>query len=78
MQISQFFLKGDMQGAIAYMRDHEEFKDILPAYVAILKMVNTERMKYRTYSTISCVYIRFIFVISFIAGCRRQRPRTSC
>ena len=44
MQISQFFLKGDMQGAIAYMRDHEEFKDILPAYVAIF-----ENGEYRTY-----------------------------
>ena len=30
MQISQFFLNGDMKGAIAYMRNHEEFKDILP------------------------------------------------
>ena len=44
MQISQFFLKGDMQGAIAYMRDHEEFKDILPAYVAIFE--NCEYRKY--------------------------------
>ena len=44
MQISQFFLNGDMQGAIAYMRDHEEFKDILPAYVAIF-----EDCEYRTY-----------------------------
>ena len=44
MQISQFFLNGDMQGAIAYMRDHEEFKDILPAYVAIF-----EDCKYRTF-----------------------------
>lgn len=37
MQISQFFLNGDIRGAIAYMRDHEEFKDILPAYVAIFE-----------------------------------------
>ncbi len=37
MQISQFFLNGDIKGAIAYMRDHEEFKDILPAYVAIFE-----------------------------------------
>ena len=44
MQISQFFLNGDMKGAIAYMRDHEEFKDILPAYVAIF-----ENCEYRTY-----------------------------
>ena len=44
MQISQFFVNGDIKGAIAYMRDHEEFKDILPAYVAIF-----EEQKYRTY-----------------------------
>lgn len=44
MQISQFFVNGDIKGAIAYMHDHEEFKDILPAYVAIF-----EDQKYRTY-----------------------------
>ena len=44
MQISQLFLNGDLQGAIAYMRDHEEFKDILPAYVAIF-----ENCEYRTF-----------------------------
>ncbi|MDD6032710.1 MAG: hypothetical protein PUC47_04360 [Oscillospiraceae bacterium] len=44
MQISQFFLSGDIKGAIAYMRDHEEFRDILPAYVAIF-----EDCEYRTY-----------------------------
>ncbi len=37
MQISQFFLNGDIKGAIAYMRNHEEFKDILPAYVAVFE-----------------------------------------
>ena len=44
MQISQFFVNGDIKGAIAYMREHEEFKDILPAYVAIF-----EDQKFRTY-----------------------------
>ena len=44
MQISQFFMNGDIKGAIAYMRDHEEFKDILPAYVAIF-----ENCEYRTF-----------------------------
>ena len=44
MQISQFFLNRDIKGAIAYMRDHEEFKDLLPAYAAIF-----EDRKYRTY-----------------------------
>ena len=44
MQISQFFMNGDIRGAIAYMREHEEFKDVLPAYTAIF-----EDQKYRTY-----------------------------
>ncbi|MFR3325088.1 MAG: hypothetical protein ACLTR8_11455 [Oscillospiraceae bacterium] len=37
MEISHFFMNGDIKGAIAYMREHEEFKDILPAYVAIFE-----------------------------------------
>ena len=44
MQIQQYFINGDIKGAIAYMRDHEEFKDILPAYVAIFE--NCEYRKY--------------------------------
>lgn len=44
MQISQFFVNGDIKGAIAHMCNHEEFKGILPAYVAIF-----EDQKYRTY-----------------------------
>ena len=44
MQISQFFLNGDIKGAIAYMRSHGEFKDILAAYAEIF-----EDQKYRTY-----------------------------
>ena len=44
MQISQFFMNGDIKGAIAYMRHHEEFKYVLPAYVAIF-----ENCEYRTY-----------------------------
>ena len=45
VQISQFFMNGDIKGAIAYMRDHAEFKDILPAYVAIF-----ENCEYRAYA----------------------------
>ncbi len=37
MEISQFFINGDIKGAITYMRAHEEFKDILPAYTAIFE-----------------------------------------
>ena len=37
MQISQFFLNGDMKGALAYMRSHTEYKEILPAYTAIFE-----------------------------------------
>ena len=44
MQIQNFFINGDMKGAIEYMREHEEFKDILPAYVAIF-----EDCEYRTF-----------------------------
>ena len=44
VQISQFFMNGDIKGAIAYMRDHAEFKDILPAYMAIF-----ENCEYRAY-----------------------------
>lgn len=65
MEISQFFLRGDIKGAIAYMREHEEFKDILPAYAAIF-----ERCEYRTYEVpellndilrLYQVYIRDVF-----------------
>ena len=44
MQISEFFMNGDIKGAIAYMRSHEEFKDILPAYIAVF-----ENCEYRAY-----------------------------
>ena len=44
MQISQFFMNGDIKGAIAYMREHEGFKDVLPAYAAIF-----ENCEYRTF-----------------------------
>lgn len=37
MEISQFFINGDIKGAITYMREHEEFKDILPVYTAIFE-----------------------------------------
>ena len=72
MQIRQFFLSGDIKGAIAYMRGHEEFKDVLPAYTAIF-----EDGEYRT-STLSCGSIRYITAISFTAACRRRRPPISC
>ena len=44
MQIQDYFINGDMKGAIAYMREHEEFGEILPAYIAIF-----ENCEYRTY-----------------------------
>ncbi len=44
MPISQFFLNGDIKGAIAYMRGHGEFRDVLPAYTAIF-----EDCEYRSY-----------------------------
>lgn len=44
MQIQDFFINGDIKGAIAYMREHGEFHDLLPAYVAIF-----ENCEYRSY-----------------------------
>ena len=44
MQISDFFINGDIKGAISYMRCHEEFNSILPAYTAIF-----EDEEYRLY-----------------------------
>ena len=44
MEIRRFFLNGDIKGAIAYMREHEEYKDIFPAYTAIF-----EDGEYRTF-----------------------------
>lgn len=44
MQIHPYFLNRDIKGAIAYMREHAEFQDILPAYLAIF-----EHCEYRTY-----------------------------
>lgn len=43
-KIRDFFISGDLRGAIAYMREHAEFQDILPAYIAIY-----ENGEYRTY-----------------------------
>lgn len=57
LEISQFFLNGDIKGAMAYMRSHEEFKDVLPAYAAIF-----ENGEYRTFeipdklNDILCLY----------------------
>ena len=45
MEISRFFLNGDIKGAIAYMRGHEEFADILPAYVAIFENEDYRRFE---------------------------------
>ena len=44
MQISDYFVNGDIKGAIEYMRNREEFKDILPAYIALF-----ENCEYRTF-----------------------------
>lgn len=45
MEIGRFFLNGDIKGAIAYMRGHEEFADILPAYVAIFENEDYRRFE---------------------------------
>ena len=45
MQISQFFMNGDIKGAIEYMRSHEEFKDVFPAYMAIFENCEYRRFE---------------------------------
>ena len=40
MDISQFFMKGDIKGAIEYMKQHEEYKDVLPLYIDIFENCN--------------------------------------
>lgn len=44
MQIDDYFINCDIKGAIAYMREHSEFDDILPIYVSIF-----ENEQYKTY-----------------------------
>jgi len=44
MQISDYFIAGDVKGAIAYMRSHEGFADVLPLYTALF-----EDAQYRRY-----------------------------
>lgn len=44
MQISDFFINCDIKVAIQFMKEHEEYKDILPAYVAIFE--NCEFLDY--------------------------------
>ena len=78
MQIQDFFINGDMKGAIAYMREHQEFGDILPAYIAVF-----ENCQYRTYDVpefLNQILLQYqvYYRDFFIAGCRRQRPLTSC
>lgn len=75
MQISQFFINGDMKGAIAYMREHPEFQDVLPAYTAIF-----EKGEYRTFEVPDRLneLLRLYTGIPFMSGCRRWRPPTSC
>ena len=78
MEISQFFINGDIKGAIAYMRGHEEFRDILPAYTAIF-----EEQVYRTFDIPDALndilrLYRSITATPFTAACRRRRPRTDC
>ena len=44
MDISQFFVRRDIKGAIEFMREHDEYRDILHEYVAIF-----EEEKYLSY-----------------------------
>lgn len=37
MDISQYFMNGDVRGAISYMRGHTGFEDVLPAYISVFE-----------------------------------------
>ena len=37
MNISDFFIKGDIKGAIRYMKENEKYKDILPLYISLFE-----------------------------------------
>lgn len=50
MQISDYFIKGDVKGAINYMKQHEEFKDVLSSYIALF-----EKCEYRNYDVPSII-----------------------
>lgn len=44
MEIRDYFIRGDIKGAIEYMRAHEEYSEILPAYVSVFE--NCEYLSY--------------------------------
>ncbi len=78
MQISTFFVNGDIKGAIDYMRDHEEFKDIRPGFVARL-----QNQKYRTYEILDDLnnilrLYQIYFRDTFSCGSPRRKPQTNC
>ena len=80
MEIQQFFLNGDMKGAIAYMRAHEEFRDILPAYAAIFE--NQECRTYEIPDALNIilrlyqVYFRDVFYCGLSEAEAAERLRT--
>ena len=45
MDISQFFMKGDIKGAIEYMKQREEYNDVLPLYIDIFENCNYRKYK---------------------------------
>lgn len=57
MQISRFFLNKDIKGAIEYMRNHDEFKDVLPAYIAIYE--NCEYRKFEIPSILNDILLLY-------------------
>lgn len=57
MQISRFFLNKDIKGAIEYMRNHDEIKDVLPAYIAIYE--NCEYRKFEIPSILNDILLLY-------------------
>ena len=37
MEIKEFFIRGDIRGAISFMREHQEYSEILPLYVSLFE-----------------------------------------
>lgn len=57
MQISRFFLNKDIKGAIEYMRNHDEIKDVLHAYIAIYE--NCEYRKFEIPSILNDILLLY-------------------
>ena len=68
MDISQFFMKGDIKGAIEYMKQHEEYKDVLPLYIDIFE--NCNYRKYEIEDKLNQILLQYQIYYRDIFYCR--------